>query len=131
MNAASQHEIVTKTSALSVTDTVAKLAGIIDAGGLKLFATIDQKAEAEQAGLALRATTLVIFGSPASGTPIMVASPLAALDLPLKVLIWDDNGTTKVSYVAPEVVSARYELTPDLAERLLGLHLFTDILVAP
>lgn len=126
-----QYDVVTKNSALSVAGTVAKLEGIVRDGGLKLFATIDHKAEAEQAGLALRETMLVIFGSPASGTPIMVAAPLSALDLPLKVLIWDDDGATKVSYIAPEVTAARYGLAPELAERLNGLHLLTDVLIAP
>ena len=81
-------------------DTVAKFTGMISAKGLRLFAVIDQSAEARQAGLTLRETTLVIFGSPAAGTPVMAAAPLAALDLPLKVLVWADEGQTKVSYYA-------------------------------
>ncbi len=87
--------IVTKLSPLSVTGTVAKLTGMLSAKGVKLFAVIDQSTEARQAGLSLRETTLVIFGSPVAGTPVMAASPLAALDLPLKALVWDDDGQTK------------------------------------
>src|ERR1700757_5329338 len=122
--------IVTKLSALPVAATVAKLTGMISAKGIELFAVIDQSAEARQAGLSLRETTLVIFGSPAAGTPVMAASPLSALDLPLKVLIWDDQGQTKVSYVAPDALAARYHLGADLAGNLAGINGLTDALVA-
>src|SRR6266536_5051635 len=77
------------------------LPDLIAAKGMKTFAVIDQAAEARKAGQQLRDTTLVIFGSPAAGTPVMAASPLAALDLPLKVLVWADDGQTNVTYYAP------------------------------
>jgi uncharacterized protein (DUF302 family) len=95
-----------------------------------VFAVIDQSAEARQAGLSLRDTTLVIFGNPSAGTPVMDAAPLAALDLPLKVLIWDDTGQTKVSYWSPAVLAARYRLNPALAKNLAGIGPLTDALVA-
>ena len=123
-------DVVTKLSQQSVADTVAKLTGMITAKGMKVFAVIDQAAEARQVGLTLRDTVLVIFGSPAAGTPVMTASPLAALDLPLKVLVWDDDGQTKVSYVAPAALAARYHLTPELAGNLAGINGLTDALVA-
>jgi uncharacterized protein (DUF302 family) len=72
----------------------------------------------------------VIFGNPAGGTPVMDAVPLAALDLPLKVLIWDDGGQTKVSYFTPAALAARYELPPDLASNLAGVDPLTDALTA-
>jgi len=122
--------IVTKLSPRPVADTVTKFTGIISAKGIKLFAVIDQSAEARQAGLSLRATTLVIFGSPAAGTPVMVASPLAALDLPLKVLVWDDDGQTKVTYYSPAALAARYHLGADLAGNLAAIDALTDALVA-
>jgi uncharacterized protein (DUF302 family) len=122
--------IVTKLSPLPVAGTVAKLTGLISAKGIKLFAVIDQSAEACQAGLSLRATTLVIFGSPAAGTPVMAASPLAALDLPLKVLVWDDDGQTKVSYYSPDALAARYDLGADLAGNLAAVNALTDALTA-
>ena len=122
--------IVTKLSPLPVAGTVAKLTGIIRAKGVKLFAVIDQSAEARQAGLSLRDTTLVIFGSPAAGTPVMAASPLAALDLPLKVLVWDDDGQTKVSYYSPDALAARYRLGAELAGNLAAVNVLTDALVA-
>ncbi len=123
--------VITKLSARSVADAVARLTELIAAKGLKLFAVIDQRAEARQAGLDLRDTTLVLFGSPAAGTPVMAAAPLSALDLPLKVLIWDDAGQTKVSYTSPGDLAARHHLSEDLAARLAGIGPLTDALVAP
>ena len=127
---AAETEVVTKLSRESVAATVAKLTDMITAKGMKLFAVIDQAAEARQAGLTLRETVLVIFGSPQAGTPVMAASPLAALDLPLKVLIWADEGQTKVSYYAPAALAASHHLTADLAASLAGINALTDALVA-
>jgi len=127
---ATETDVVTKLSPLSVADTTAKLTGIIAAKGVKLFDVIDQAAEARQAGLTLRDTVLVIFGNPAAGTPVMAASPLSALDLPLKVLIWSDEGQTKVSYYAPAAIAARHHLGPELAGNLAGINGLTDALVA-
>jgi uncharacterized protein (DUF302 family) len=127
---ATEADVVTKLSSQSVHDTAAKLTAIISAKGMKLFAVIDQAAEARQAGLTLRETLLVIFGSPRSGTPVMAASPLSALDLPLKVLIWADGAQTKVSYYAPDALAASHHLTADLAANLSGINALTDALVA-
>ena len=127
---ATEVDVVTKLSLQPVADTVAKLTAMISAKGMKLFAVIDQAAEARRVGLALRETTLVIFGSPTAGTPVMAASPLSALDLPLKVLIWDDGGQTKVSYYAPAALAASHHLTADLAANLAGINALTDALVA-
>ena len=122
---------VTKLSHLPVAETVARLTGLVSAKGMRLFAVIDQRAEAQQAGLDLRETTLVLFGSPAAGTPVMAASPLAALDLPLKVLVWADEGQTKVSYYSPAALAARHHLDADLGRNLAGIDALTDALVAP
>ena len=89
-------QVTTKVSPRSVAATVSRLTGILFAKGLKVFAVIDQSQEAREAGLRLRETTLVVFGNPAAGTPVMDAAPLAALDLPLKVLIWADGSRTNV-----------------------------------
>jgi uncharacterized protein (DUF302 family) len=124
-------EVITKISPLTVPDTVTRLTGIINAKGLRLFDVIDQRAEAQKVGLDLRATVLVIFGSPAAGTPVMVASPLSAIDLPLKVLIWDDDGKTKVSYYDPAGTVARYDVPAELAGNLAGINAITDALLAP
>jgi uncharacterized protein (DUF302 family) len=127
---ATETDVVTKLSPLTVTDTTSKLTGMIAAKGMKLFGVIDQAAEARAVGLTLRETILVSFGNPAAGTPVMVASPLSALDLPLKVLIWSDEGQTKVSYYAPAALAARYHLDPELAGNLAGINGLTDALVA-
>ncbi len=127
---AAETDVVTKLSRESVAATVAELTSMITAKGMRLFAVIDQAAEGRQAGLTLRETVLVIFGSPQAGTPVMTASPLAALDLPLKVLIWADEGQTKVSYYAPAALAASHHLTADLAASLAGVNALTDALVA-
>jgi len=123
-------DIVTKRSPGSVSDTVTRLTDLLRAKGMKVFAVIDQRAEARQAGLELRDTVLVIFGSPAAGTPVMAAAPLAALDLPLKVLIWADGEQTSVSYYEPGALAARHHLSPDLAQNLAGINALTDVLTA-
>jgi len=128
---ASESGIVTKISPRSVADTVTRFTGLLSAKGVKLFAVIDQAAEARLAGLRLRGTTLVIFGNPAAGTPVMDAAPLAALDLPLKVLVWDDAGQTKVTYYAPAALAARYRLSADLEGNLAAINPLTDALIAP
>ena len=123
-------QITTKISPRSVSDTVSRLTGILSAKGMKVFAVIDQSAEASQAGLQLRETTLVVFGNPAAGTPVMAAAPFAALDLPLKALIWADEGQTKVSYYGPAALAARYGLSEELAAKLAGIDPLTDGLIA-
>jgi uncharacterized protein (DUF302 family) len=123
--------VTTKLSPKSVADTVARLTDLVAAKGMKLFNVIDQRAEAAKVGLELRATTLVIFGSPAAGTPVMVASPLAALDMPLKVLIWDNDGQANVTYYAPAALAARHHLSADMAAKLAGIDPLTDALIAP
>jgi uncharacterized protein (DUF302 family) len=122
--------IVTKLSPRSVSETISRLTGMLRTRGIKLFTVIDQSAEARQVELELRETVLVIFGNPVQGTPVMEASPLAALDLPLKVLIWADGEQTKVSYWAPDALALRHRLSPDLARNLAGINALTDALVA-
>ena len=70
----------------------------------------------------------MIFGSPAAGAPVMAASPLAALDLPLKVLVWDDDGQTKVSYYSPDALAARHHLDAGLAGNMAAVNVLTDAL---
>ena len=122
--------VITKPSPRTVAETAARFTGIAKAKGLRVFAVIDQAAEARQVGLALRDTVLVVFGNPAAGTPVMAAAPLSALDLPLKFVVWDDGGQTRVSYVSPETVAARYGLDAALAANLAAIGPLTDALVA-
>jgi uncharacterized protein (DUF302 family) len=124
---------ITKSSPRSVADTVTRLLALLEAKGLKVFDVIDQRAEAQAVGLELRATTLVVFGNPAGGTPVMAAAPLSALDLPLKLLVWadDEHGTgTQVGYTDPAVLAERYDLSPELAAAFEGIHALSDALVA-
>jgi uncharacterized protein (DUF302 family) len=125
-SSATAAQVVTKLSPCSVPGTVARLSELVGAGGLKLFAVIDHSGEAEAAGLELRDTKVVIFGSPQAGTPVMRAAPLAALDLPLKVIVWADGEQTKLSYAPPAALAARYDLSDELASRLAGIEKLTD-----
>ena len=124
-----QLDIVTKASPGSVTETVKRFSDLVAAKGMKLFGVIDQREEARRVGLDLRPTVLVMFGNPQAGTPVMDTSPLSALDLPLKILVWEDAGATKVSYVAPSALAERYDLG-ELAVNLAGIDGLTDALVA-
>ena len=123
-------QVVTKPSPWSVEETVDRLSAIVAARGLTLFAVIDHSGEARAAGLELRDTKLVVFGSPAAGTPVMEAAPLAALDLPLRILVWADGHQTKLTYTTPAALAARYGLGDELAARLAGIDAITDAAVS-
>jgi uncharacterized protein (DUF302 family) len=118
--------IVTKTAAGTVATTVAALIQSVQDHGMTVFSTVDHGGEARRHGLELRDTVVVIFGSPIAGTPVMQAAPLAALDLPLKVLVWDDGGRTRISYTDPAALAARHHLSESLATRLAGIGPLTD-----
>ena len=113
--------IVTKSSPWSMADTVARLSAVVAARGMKVFAVIDHSDEARKVGLALRDTRLFIVGSPSASTPAIAAAPLAALDLPLRVVVWEDGYQTKVSYPSPTEVARRYGLDADLAATLASI----------
>jgi uncharacterized protein (DUF302 family) len=121
--------VITKTSPLSVADTLSRLLAVVASKGMRVFAVIDHSGEAASVGLQLRDTKLVIFGSPQAGTPVMQSAPLVALDLPLKVLVWTDGSRTKVSFTAPSTLAARYGLSAEMAARLAGIDALTDIVV--
>jgi uncharacterized protein (DUF302 family) len=111
--------IVTVPSHHSVDQTVDTLEGMLRAKGVKLFALIDHSGEAKIAGLQMRPTKLLIFGNPKAGTPLMAASPSIAIDLPLKLLVWEDaGGKVWISYNAPAYLQARHGLPPELAPTL-------------
>ncbi|MGA2124063.1 MAG: DUF302 domain-containing protein [Acidimicrobiales bacterium] len=127
----SDPEVVTKTSPRSVSETVSRFLDIANAHNVKVFSVIDQRKEALSVGLELREMTLVIFGNPRAGTPVMEAEPLAALDLPLKLLVWDSDDATKVSYVSPAALAARYNLDADLTGHLAAIDVLSEELIAP
>ena len=122
--------VMTKESHRSVADTVNRLCQLVNTRGIKVFAVIDHQAEARAHGLELRDTVVVIFGSPEAGTPVMASYPLAALDLPLKVLVWADGDGTKISFTAPSALATRYHLDREMARRLAGIDPLTDALAA-
>jgi uncharacterized protein (DUF302 family) len=118
--------VVTKLSPWSMADTVARLSAVVAARGLEMYATIDHSAKARDIGLNLRGTTLLIFGSPSVVTSLIEAAPLAALDLPLRVVVWEDQYRTLVSYLAPAAVARQYGFDGELADALAGI----DALIA-
>ncbi|MEY9910612.1 uncharacterized protein (DUF302 family) [Catenulispora sp. MAP12-49] len=122
--------IVTKTATTSVTMTARRLLEVLEHAGATVFAVIDQAEAARSVGQDLRDTILVLFGNPAAGTPVMDAHPLAALDLPLRILLWDDDGTTRVSYLDPAAFGERYGVEPALLEKLNAVHAVSDALAA-
>ncbi len=114
-----ENGIVKIPSQHSVADTVAKLESILQAKNVKLFATIDHSGEAEKAGLSMPNTKLLIFGNPKGGTPLMLASPSVALDLPLKILVAaDEGGKVWISYNAPEYLQQRHRLSANLLSNI-------------
>jgi uncharacterized protein (DUF302 family)/uncharacterized membrane protein YidH (DUF202 family) len=107
--------IINMASNHSVDETVDKLKGILQAKGVTLFALVDHSGEAEKAGMKMRPTKLLIFGNPKGGTPIMLAAPSAAIDLPLKILVWEDNqGKVWASYNSPSYLQQRHGIPQDL-----------------
>jgi uncharacterized protein (DUF302 family) len=121
--------VVTKLSPWSTADTVARLSAVVAARGMEVLAIIDHSGKARDVGLDLRDTKLVIFGSPSAATPVIEAAPLAALELPLRVLVWQDGYQTLVSYPAPAAVARRYGLQPDLADALRGVDTVTAAVI--
>jgi uncharacterized protein (DUF302 family) len=115
--------IVTVASRRSVDDTVAQLERMLHANGVKIFAVVDHSGEAAAAGLVMRPTKLVVFGNPKAGTPLMVAAPSIALDLPLKLLVWADaDGRVWMSFNAPDYLAARHALPSELLAPLNGVQ---------
>ena len=103
----------------SVDEVVEKLKGILMAKGITLFALVDHSGEAEKVGMKMPPTKLLIFGSPKAGTPLMLASPSCAIDLPLKILVrQDDQGKTWVSYNSAEFLKNRHKIPDDLLKNI-------------
>lgn len=121
--------VITKVSPWSVADTVARLAAVLAARGMKVFAAIDHADEARSVGLALRDTKIFIVGSPSLSTEAIEAAPLAALDLPLRVVVWEDGYQTKVSYPSPAEVARRHGLDGDLATALESIDAVTSVVI--
>jgi uncharacterized protein (DUF302 family) len=107
--------IIERLSPHSVEETVERLKSILQAKGVTLFTLVDHSGEAQKVGLKMRPTKLLIFGNPQAGTPLMLAAPSVAIDLPLKILVWEDEeGKVWLSYNSPEYLKERHGLPPEL-----------------
>ena len=119
MASISESGIATIPSRHSVEETVVKLQELLRAKAVKLFALVDHSGEAEKVGMQMRPTKLLIFGSPKAGTPLMIASPSLAIDLPLKILVWEDAARkTWVSYNSAQYLQTRHSLSEDLLQSI-------------
>src|ERR1700688_3613333 len=119
MATATNNGIVNKPSKHSVEQTVEALSNILKSKGVAVFALIDHGGEAEKVGLKMRPTKLLIFGNPKAGTPLMLVSPSSAIDLPLKLLVWEDaQGKVWVSYNSPEYLRERHGLRQELMQNI-------------
>jgi len=111
----------------TVDETVDRLKGILQAKGVTLFALVDHSGEAEKVGMKMRLTKLLIFGSPRAGTPLMLAAPTIAIDLPLKILISEDvQGKVWISYNSPAYLQERHNLPPDLVQNIAVVQSLTS-----
>jgi uncharacterized protein (DUF302 family) len=108
-------------SPYSVSETLKRVEALLQEKGLTIFCRVDHSGEAEKVGLKMHPTQLILFGSPKGGTPVMVASPTIAIDLPLKALVWEDaGGRVWVSYNSPEYLQQRHNVPADLIKNISG-----------
>src|SRR6202008_2598700 len=113
--------IVDLPSRYSVPKTISRLQSILKENGVSIFALVDHSGEAAKVGLEMRPTQLLIFGNPKGGTPLMVAAPSCAIDLPLKALAWQDaQGKVWLSYNSPEYLQQRHGIPADLLKNIAG-----------
>jgi uncharacterized protein (DUF302 family)/uncharacterized membrane protein YidH (DUF202 family) len=119
----SSNGIIDKLSNHSVEQTVERLKSILQSKGVTLFALVDHSGEAEKVGMKMRPTKLLIFGSPKAGTPLMLAAPSSAIDLPLKILVWEDGqGKVWTSYNSPDYLMERHGFSKDLLQNIAAVE---------
>ncbi len=124
---AADNGFVSKPSKYSVAETLNRFEAVAKAKGITVFARVDHSGGAEQAGLKMRPTQLLIVGSPKGGTPVMLAAPSAAIDLPLKVLAWEDNkGKVWLSYNSPEYLMKRHGFPAELLKNVSAVGALAD-----
>jgi len=115
--------IVDTASHHTVDQTVERLKAILSAKGVTLFALIDHSGEAEKVGMKMRPTKLLVFGSPKAGTPVMLAAPSIAIDLPLKILVWEDaEAKVWVSYNSPAYLEERHAIPHELLQNIAAVE---------
>jgi uncharacterized protein (DUF302 family) len=114
---------ISKPSQHSVPETIRRLSALLKSKGVAIFALVDHSGEAEKAGLKMRPTQLLIFGNPKAGTPLMVAAPSTAIDLPLKALAWEDaGGKVWLSYNSPDCLQQRHGFPTELEKNLAAVE---------
>ena len=114
---------ISKLSPHSVPETIQRLSALLKSKGVAIFALIDHSGEAEKAGLKMRPTQLLIFGNPKGGTPLMLAAPSTAIDLPLKALVWEDaDGKVWLSYNSPDYLQQRHGFPADLEKNIAAIE---------
>lgn len=117
------NEIVRLRSTHSFDETVARVKDALASKGIALFAVIDHSGEAAKVGLKMPPTKLIIFGNPRAGTPLMLASPMIAIDLPLKILVSEDeSGAAWISYNSPEYLQQRFDIPSNLLSNISGIE---------
>jgi uncharacterized protein (DUF302 family) len=123
MSSESSHGLVHLGSPHTVSETISRLERIVSSKGLTVLARIDHSGDAARVGLEMNPTELLIFGSSKAGTPLMVASPTAAIDLPLKALAWSDaGGNVWLSYNSPEYLAERHSIPSHLLRNVAGIR---------
>jgi len=127
MTSSADNGIIDTPTNLSVDEAVERLKGLLLDKGITLFALVDHSGEAEKTGMKMRPTKLLIFGVPRSGTPVMLAAPSIAIDLPLKILIWEDgHGKSWLSYNSPEYLKKRHAVPDDLVRNIAGVGMLAQ-----
>jgi len=122
--------VVTRPSAYGFAETLARLDRALERRQLEIFARFDHSGAAKRVGLTMPDTQVVVFGNPKSGTPLMLASPLIALDLPLRVVVADDGGKVVMSYLSPAFLAERYGIAPELVKNISGIEAIVDEVIA-
>ena len=123
MSTSSIPGFISKLSPHSVPETIQRLSALLKSKGVATFALIDHSNEAEKAGLKMRPTQLLIFGNPKGGTPLMLAAPSTAIDLPLKALVWEDaDGKVWLSYNSPDYLLQRHGFPADLEKNIAAIE---------
>ncbi len=129
INTEQEKGLIRLESHYSVVETMARLEAVIKKHGLRIFASIDHSGAASEVGLRMQPTQVLVFGNPLSGTPVMIATPSLAIDLPFKVLVWeDDSGKVWLTYNAPEYLRNRHGAAESLVNNLGPLiNLLRDV----
>jgi len=121
MTSQPENGIIHLSSAYSVRETITRLEALVLARGMSIQARIDHSDDAAKVGLKMQPAELLIFGNPKAGTPLMIAAPTVALDLPLKALVWEDaGGKVRLSFNSPEYLRQRHNVPGDLIQNITG-----------